>query len=1163
MSNLEVYSITTQQAKIATALSSGRQLLLLGQKALTPSIEGSNNAVYELAHLDWRKSEKELSHRISDFKATSDAENIPEKILKVLNWPWSIIFTSSIDDTLPSLFTSSHLRLVNTVTDAGFIYRDLPSSLQIVRLFGTISQIAPIEAPPLNPRQLRARRTSATKQLSSIPSIASANGTLFIDGWEPPADWLRPRELAPSLATLAINQVFILGATAAHLEILQDDDDWRELLEENVVTLLHESLPECFDILTQNDAIPLRRDYLTSTTKLSYPVLKERTPSFKEPPVLEEIFFDRIDWLNLMEDFIELRELHQEDKLETGDEESYQKFREFISNGPSKDNIKHIQSVAYERPLVQNICDKCLQIAETDTPQDHTLLISGSSGCGKTVALGLVASHLRSMGYGVLYGMANFSPINRHKIEEFYSVIAEKSDAPIFLIYDGAQSPEDYYSLALHFSSRSQKCVVIGACYSFQLESKKSKLNNVQTGITEHYFSLPNELSESEEPNFIRHLQKFIPPMAVNLSQFVRSCGSNVFAIIYRSLPYVRGPLEEGFLAECEKGIQHLENNLPKLLEEDNIEKKQISILGEALSEALGIKLQDLIEKHSSISDRTALTSGRIKNLIDLVMLTSYYNIKLPQTIALRLLSNDITAYRGAFTGELLKEELIAGDYLLSARHALEAEIWLFKTIKYDNRWNIINAIQNILDGAQLSFDDSIDTEFLLSLFKAIGPQGPEKWKDKPNFSSIANFISNLRDKYTEISPRLQLVESHCARESVSYEIQSNSSNKTASHYLKILKNAEDGLHSAYTTIRDSSLAKSAQLPPSTKRLLGTFETERACILGTKIGTILRLTTEPNRSQIEQAFTWWKTSRDAWRNSIKLNEQNPRTLDSACWICEHITELGVQSKEQMIEVLAEWHDIIDRYELTELSIKNEVQRTDRISTFYTLIDDYELVQKNLDWLKNTNIPEAKILLLRYQYKSEGIDFALNKLREIDSTCGTPNIKLLFLYLRFWWIKHTQTERFFTEERLTFKNTLEDWNELYNICNRIRQIENDNTLALYFEAIASLHMKNGFEAKRLIRTLDRLNAGASRRSKSLVLFADAKGTPIKLSAMYKGYDKGKYSLAWCDQLGTDVEFLPIEFGYSELRSGDIIEPFHLAVTFRGLRAELTRRYQGKI
>jgi hypothetical protein len=81
-------------------------------------------------------------------------------------------------------------RLVNQITGTDFSAAAVTTSLRLVRLFGTVDRGQISELPPADARDLRVRRALALDLLRKIPSLVSADGTLFIDGWLPGRDWL-------------------------------------------------------------------------------------------------------------------------------------------------------------------------------------------------------------------------------------------------------------------------------------------------------------------------------------------------------------------------------------------------------------------------------------------------------------------------------------------------------------------------------------------------------------------------------------------------------------------------------------------------------------------------------------------------------------------------------------------------------------------------------------------------------------------------------------------------------------------------------------------------------------------------------------------------------------------------------------------------------------
>jgi hypothetical protein len=1173
--------------ELISSLEKGTQVAFFGQQL----IDTSDAMRHELEALGagdvsniydwWLASSKPADDRAKVVKNSCDSIIVSDELQAVCNWPWTTVFTSSIDAVLSRSLEVPDTRLVTQIVGTSYSASASTASLPLVRLFGTVERNLLDEMPPVSARELRSRRTIAIELLGNIPGLIASNGSFFVDGWTPDQDWLRARDISTGLSTLAPGQVYIFGLGERDSELLTQDEDISDLIDDGIITLVGKSLSEVFSNLIKEEVLPERPDSTLVSKQVVYEVARSAPRKKEDEVVLNDVvpvIFDRLEWRAIMGDFLEINDIVVADDLPKDPQLRYKEFRKLTANGPTSSNIQWILRLAYKRPIVDELLSRCIEIAGKEVPQEFYLMLKGQSGSGKTIALAQLAVELRKRGFPVLYVPTTMLPINRQRVEQFCDRVSGESSAPVFLLYDGTQDISEYYSLTQYFSSRGRKCVVVGSAYTFHEQGKGKTDSGAKRGktavIKEYSCHLSVKIEEDEQEGLLQHLYQFVEASNVDLKSMLEVGIDHFFATIYRALPHVRGPLEEGFLAECASGACKLEERVEEIVNSDEADQRKFSVMEQALRAALGDRMDQLVSGKETDSTDSSSTGGAVptasskaRQLIDVVMLVSRYCLQLPQSIALRMLNNNISAYRGAFTGGLLGEHKIkSNEYAIAARHPVEADIWVRRHLRdRESQWEIINSIGRYVDHANINEDYSVETEFLIQLFRVIGPQGPSQWSWKPGFVHIARFIENLRKSAGYISPRLQLVEAHSARESVLFEQSVQSDVDEAINFDRafgILDSAENGLRDAFEKVQDSA---ENRLTPGHRKMLGILETERACVLGTKIGTLKRSRSidelvEPSmQGRLDQ---WWNSARDAWRSALRWNDENSMATDAACWICDERLSSGMKSASKMADVLAEWREALDRYELFDLSLDQIGKRESRNAEYLHKIGDIEGEEETLKCLSELPEPSAQVLYVRFLEQKSGPEVAFDYLENRFGADVFHKHILMFPLLRLWWRKNTQYESFFPGERISLGVTTAEWEKLLEICNAWRVFEPENSLALYMSAIALLHLGDGAETMRTIRTLDRLGVGGAKRSRSLLAYSDSAGDPIAMSAIFKGNWRGRFALAWCDKIGAEVEFSPEEFGYPDIRVGTVIEPFYLAISFRSLRADLTRRYAKK-
>ena len=1130
--------------RLISSLEDGTQVAFFGQDLIDISNEAFQqreepNSAHSDIYAWWMTSSKPVTEKAHAIIRGGDPIAIPEALQAVCNWPWNTVFTSSIDAVISRSLEIPNSRLVAQIVGTNFSASTTTTSLRLVRLFGSVERSLTTEMPPSNSTELRSRRITAIELLSNIPRLIASNGTLFIDGWSPRKDWLRTRDISSCLTALAPGQAYIFGLQENEAESLSQDEDLGDLIKEGIITIVEGSLANAFSLIMQDGSLPNRSDSTPFNKHVIYEVAKTPSQTITARGATNtfvQVAFDRLEWRSITGDFLELNNTITKVDLPKDPQVCYQEFYNLTANGPTIRNIKWILHLAYKRDIVGYLLESCIDIATKETPQEFYLILKGQSGSGKTIAMAQLAVELRERGFPVLYAPQKMLSINKYYVENFCDKIAIETSIPVFLLYDGTQESSEYYSLSQYFSSRGKKCVVVGSSYTFHDEEDKNKYSSKKyraVAIKEISCTIPITLTPDEQEGLRNHIYKFVEASNFDLKRILEGNIDHFFAIMYRALPQTRGPLEEGFVNECAEGACKLKARIENFANRTNTDSQTFSTMEQALRKALGDRLDKLVSgkvTNSSTTtdnspDTTESVSSNAYQLINATMLVSRYELQLPQSIALRMLNNNVKAYRGSFTGGLLHEHRVKhNEYAISARHPLEADIWIRKYLpNYDKQWEIIDAIGRHMNESSINEDYSVETEFLIKLFRAIGPQGPTQWSWKPGFAKIAKFIGELRISAGSISPRLQLIESHAARESV---IETSDLSERLEDTLTVLDSAVNGLLEAYDRVKSNSGIKPTA---GNKKLLGILETERACILGTKIGSLKRslppsALNEPSTQR--RLDKWWDNARAAWRNALKWNDENSMATDAACWISDERIKAGINNITSRTTVLAEWREALDRYEMFDLSLEQRGKLETRNSAYFQATGDIEKQEEALKRLSNLPDPSAQVLYARFLEQQSGPKDAFNYLKDLFGSQILSTHILLFPLLRLWWHYKTQHEIFFPGERITLTLTESDWHELAEICSALLSFEPENSLALYLSAIAHLHLGEGSETAKTIRTLDRLGSGGSKRSKSLVLYADACGTPIAMSAIFKGNWRGRFALAWCDRIGAEVEFAPL-------------------------------------
>jgi len=227
------------KARLLDALTSTPRLLLLGQRFLArsdadnPIFTSLREEIGSANYYDWwLTTTMGLEEKAGLLDARTRAVVIDEGFDVIQRLSWLAVYSSSIDPLARRLVEVQGKRQVTEL----FLPADRLSvaSLTLMRLFGSVARQDIAEMPPSDRAALRQRRTRAQEMLLPLADLVTPTGRLFVEGWHP-NDWLRPRDLAPSLAMLGPGQVLLFGLGASDQRELEQEDDFAELITSGIV----------------------------------------------------------------------------------------------------------------------------------------------------------------------------------------------------------------------------------------------------------------------------------------------------------------------------------------------------------------------------------------------------------------------------------------------------------------------------------------------------------------------------------------------------------------------------------------------------------------------------------------------------------------------------------------------------------------------------------------------------------------------------------------------------------------------------------------------------------------------------------------------------------------------------------------------------------------
>ncbi len=216
------------------------RVLILGQRFLAPTeaedpvLTAAAGAPVAAFSAWWFDQAAPLEQKCERLTAAGRTLELPAPLEALSRLPWTHALTSAVNPTPRRLLEVPGRRPVFEQFQPAD--RLDASAMALFRLFGSVARHEVAEQPPPTPAALRLwRQQQAGKILDSLAAWTTPTGRVWVEGWDPRRDWLRPADLARALVQLGQGQVRIFGVDDAALELLRADDDFAYLLEAGVV----------------------------------------------------------------------------------------------------------------------------------------------------------------------------------------------------------------------------------------------------------------------------------------------------------------------------------------------------------------------------------------------------------------------------------------------------------------------------------------------------------------------------------------------------------------------------------------------------------------------------------------------------------------------------------------------------------------------------------------------------------------------------------------------------------------------------------------------------------------------------------------------------------------------------------------------------------------
>jgi hypothetical protein len=1048
-------------------------------------------------------------------------------------------------------------------------------ALTLFRLFGSAGRPDHSELPPASPKALTLRRAAAHEILGSLSQLVTPHGRLFVEGWRPGKDWLRPRDLAPTLVGFDAAQVLVFGLDADEQEALRGDEDFQVLIEDGTVVLFEDSLTAIVAELAETGELGPIDERLVGPDTITLEVVERTSDILRPAPAekLKKVTIGRAEWRALNETFSILCHREIARPFEGTSTERYRAFREFLSRSPDL-QLDRVSEFAFRRPLLDlSILPQVRDLLQSPSPQDQPLLIAGQSGVGKTTLMALLAVELRAAGIPVVFVRRGVVHPNVNQLDRFVQLLERAGvKVPTVLLYDGLLEGYEYLKLARSMGSRGRKVLVVGSTYA---DADVAKSPRHQAGLrpAARLVALKVLMTDEERALLIKHLSKFLPYDQSTLDRLARIGYDNFFATLYHLLDAARPRLREGLVQEIEREIDRLAGQLqaadPQVAPPSGMQLALLSALA-------GTIYEQFLAPNAAPDDSTELKQ-KVDRLIDSVMVAGRFDVPVPQSIALRMLGNEHRAYHAALRAcrILIERDVAEGVCELTARQPLEAEIWCQRRLpEKEDQFRLIREMARTARASDMANDHSLELTFVADLLRSFGPQGRPENRTPLLYPRIAGVVEDLRQQHPRVSPRLLLIESNATREWIGAQekglrkqigegpLAPASAERIRQEFLPPIRKAEEGLRQAIDLVCPAD--SRSRLAPGAGRLLATLHTELACTLGTEQAclSLLSRSAEAQPGLLTALDTCFDEAARTWQRALLHDEDSVQAHDTACWILRDRLDGPALTPEREAELLARWEEVIEQYSALGLSEGQQDKLDMREAELHRARGSIDRFEAVLSRMEVRGALAVHSLRARFLVEDEGVEAARRYLEKNCHDFLLTDRSVLSCYYRLWWRSETREPSFFEHDSLTPAFNREQWRRLAELAQARLSLEGekDNCMALFHLGWSLLQVGGqSARAKEVFDHLQTVSLESYRRGRTLALLTAADGTPVEFFGESRAHRQGNRGFAWVEDLRLEIPFSLYEFGDVGARPGRSIGPFHLALNYRGMFAQPTHRF----
>ena len=794
----------------------------------------------------------------------------PEWLSILGELPWSAVFTSALDPTLPALMEGRG-REPEIVLTAGETPRAIRSNARppLYYLFGRAGSLDPQSVPPANRSELNTRRiVHALPILNRVLDTATSLGLVVLDGFALARDWLKIDDILGAIGPSAPGQILWFGGKPQLGTEDAADFDMAVASERVVVeeARLGEVISELLAIgrlsrFTQPDA--------QETGIISF-VNGGRLETTPEERLRVEAAASVVDdaWTAFLPPL--------------GPDAEYNTFRRFHGDlGGPRLLVEGVRrGFSFERDFEKELKRQVDRALGDHAKLDAPILVHGQSGTGKSVALARIVAEVRKdRTAAVLYAIGRVP--QPHDVSGFCEA-AEKAGAEVTLIVcDANRDVDPYRDLLMSMRSHGRRVVVLGSRYRMVDGARLQTLDGVEA---------PPDLSRTERINFANLIAKFLSeqPDPDEVAH------AHILAFFYRYLPLSRSRIAVGLGSEARSAEQDLRVRRREI-QSPPPDRQLAQKLIEAGYADNHLALFDDRQTDALEADDAA---GRI---IDFVMVTGSLNCHMPVNLLLRAVTDasqgsNITSVIEMFSDLDIFRWKWADDQhselLVLPRLTLEAELICKRRLgswekEAERLIELIGAVRGT------GIDTVHELKFLLILLQQIGDGGLRGQRYRDAYVEIARTLTRLRQSFGVIHASLMLQESVFRRVAVRLGAVSDDDR------FPLLEEARNAVQAALDGIADGSIS-------APRRTRQNLQVERASLYGFLANDRARRFASP-----EEVWSSYEAARTAIRHAVSVTDKyHPR--DIGLWVPADMLREANLTETQKAELEADIYATLDQ-----------------------------------------------------------------------------------------------------------------------------------------------------------------------------------------------------------------------------------------------------------